>query len=380
MDDGHRTTVVEPTGKDWQNAGLTPEQGFVFTRVGQKASVADVINAAGLPEAAAVAALEALVRAGLLRARGPMFAAQAEAGEPPLEDALRAVLAEAERGDHYAVLGLSRSAMPSEVRAAFRERSKAFHPDRHFRSKAGEAGGAELRRALTRAFTAVKDADRVLSDAALRRKFDRENPTAGRAAAAAVDPAREARNAQRRLRRRLATNPVLKRSQTGRGLLAEALAAKEAGNIMAAGRHARLALALAPTDALIAERAAEILAEAAEAEHLRMARRVRGLLQHGEVEHAKHLMQDKLGEVLQGAPTRELNAMFKELLENGFASEAIRVARALETRGPLSQGMWSRLAEVYEQRGQFSLAAHALEQLPDDGALKKRIKALKRKA
>jgi len=79
---------------------------------------------------------------------------------------------------HYEVLGIAETATAEEVRAAYRARARALHPDR-----VGEAGAAAMAR-LNEAYRTLRDADR-------RRAYDR----ARRGATAPAPAVRAARPA-----------------------------------------------------------------------------------------------------------------------------------------------------------------------------------------
>ena len=64
------------------------------------------------------------------------------------------------RYDHYIVLGVARDAGRSEIKRAYRERVKLWHPDRNHSPKAAEVFGA------------VHEAYRVLSEPTLREAYD----------------------------------------------------------------------------------------------------------------------------------------------------------------------------------------------------------------
>ncbi|HXI87807.1 MAG TPA: DnaJ domain-containing protein, partial [Parvularculaceae bacterium] len=64
--------------------------------------------------------------------------------------------------DPYQVLGVSRSAADSEIRAAFRKLAKQYHPDRNPNDKAAEEK-----------FKEVSAAFDILGDAEQRKRFDR---------------------------------------------------------------------------------------------------------------------------------------------------------------------------------------------------------------
>jgi len=73
-------------------------------------------------------------------------------------------------GDHYVTLGLTRSATPKEIKAAFYRLSKQFHPD----VNPGDRKAEEK-------FKAVSAAYNVLGDAVRKRDYDREHASsAGR--------------------------------------------------------------------------------------------------------------------------------------------------------------------------------------------------------
>ena len=64
------------------------------------------------------------------------------------------------RYDHYKVLGLTRDATPKEIKRAYRERVKQWHPDRNLSARAPEV------------FHALHDAYLTLSDEAARAAYD----------------------------------------------------------------------------------------------------------------------------------------------------------------------------------------------------------------
>jgi curved DNA-binding protein CbpA len=70
--------------------------------------------------------------------------------------------------DHYRTLGVSRSATLDDIKAAFREQAKRFHPD----VNPGNAAAEE-------SFKRVNEAYTVLSDTAARTTYNSENAFAG---------------------------------------------------------------------------------------------------------------------------------------------------------------------------------------------------------
>ena len=62
---------------------------------------------------------------------------------------------------HYELLGVDRNASPEEIRSAFRQLAKIYHPDM--------TPGVDGSR-----FRAIMDAYRVLADSQARRTYDRQ--------------------------------------------------------------------------------------------------------------------------------------------------------------------------------------------------------------
>src|SRR5260370_28170579 len=63
--------------------------------------------------------------------------------------------------DYYATLGVSRTATPKEIKAAFRKLARKHHPDVNPGDRAAEAR-----------FKEINEANEVLSDPEKRRKYD----------------------------------------------------------------------------------------------------------------------------------------------------------------------------------------------------------------
>ena len=70
--------------------------------------------------------------------------------------------------DYFAVLRVPRSASPDEVRDAFFERSKTYHPDRYFKKELGPYAGL-----LTEIYKRIVAAHDVLRDAKLRASYEK---------------------------------------------------------------------------------------------------------------------------------------------------------------------------------------------------------------
>ncbi len=163
---------------------LTPEEGFVLSRLDVPLCVADVCCAVPLPEERVLRALCAFTLAGIVRFADEQPPPPIEAADKPsaavgaidaaraaelcfeLEEKIRVVES---GGSHYQVLGVNRRFTPEELKKAYRELVKKFHPDRHSQLAAFDF---QVKGELERVFIAVQQAYEVLSDEEKRRKYD----------------------------------------------------------------------------------------------------------------------------------------------------------------------------------------------------------------
>jgi curved DNA-binding protein CbpA len=89
-----------------------------------------------------------------------------------LPDAFQREIRDLARGlaglDYFQVLGITRAATPDEIRDAFFERSKKFHPDRYFKKELGPYGSI-----LTEIYKRIVAAHDVLRDSKLRSSYEK---------------------------------------------------------------------------------------------------------------------------------------------------------------------------------------------------------------
>lgn len=164
---------------------LTPEEGFVLSRLDAPLSVAEVCRAVPLPEEQVLRALCAFTLSEIVRfaddqsppllepaakpatpATGEIDAARAAELCFELEEKIRVLES---GGTHYQVLGVNRRFTPEELKKTYRELAKKFHPDRHSQLAAFDF---QVKAELERVFIAVQQAYEVLSDDEKRRKYD----------------------------------------------------------------------------------------------------------------------------------------------------------------------------------------------------------------
>ena len=149
-------------------------------------------------------------------------------------DRKREILAREETldGDHYAVLGLRPGATVEQIRAAYFEASRVFHPDRYYGKNLGS-----YQARLERIFKRLADAHATLTDEEKRAEYLRAHPrlrVAAAAATAAAAPPRTpsaAEDAERQAERRarLARHPYLARGAQARKLVDEARTQLQSG-------------------------------------------------------------------------------------------------------------------------------------------------------
>lgn len=103
-------------------------------------------------------------------------------------------------GNLFEVLGLAAGATPDQVKKAFYEASRKFHPDRFFGKKLGS-----FKAKIDRIFRTLSEANQVLGDPAKRAEYLKAHPELARASkpaqpAAPKTPEDEKREAERRAR------------------------------------------------------------------------------------------------------------------------------------------------------------------------------------
>lgn len=182
------------TGVQLERLPLVPEQAFVFSRVDGTATVADIAISTGLTAEQVSAALARLAELGAIsgfgaagsngasvpRSSGADGAPRSKATTPdepatPSEGELspsEQTLIESKyellaSQNHYDVLEVHRLSGRDEIRAAYHELSKRFHPDRFY----GRPLGSHERK-LTTVFQRLSEAYDVLGRKQSRIQYD----------------------------------------------------------------------------------------------------------------------------------------------------------------------------------------------------------------
>jgi curved DNA-binding protein CbpA len=154
---------------------LTPEEGFVLSRVDGVSSAAEIAKLSPMGEVETLRCIYTLVVAGLLRASvlpasapSPAPAPAARAPEPDgFASEMREKLRRSGEVTLYGLLDVEPSATPEAVRAAYFRLAKRLHPDHRAGLKIEDPEGI-----YDELFYKIKNAYEVLSSETERRRYD----------------------------------------------------------------------------------------------------------------------------------------------------------------------------------------------------------------
>jgi curved DNA-binding protein CbpA len=182
-----------------------------------------------------------------------------------IQDELRAFDARGDRISHYELLGIGAAADGGDIRRAYLERSKRFHPDSWYRKELGEFGAM-----LSRTFQRLAAAYQILSDDESRAEYDRDHAAAfsavDRTAAGLRGQARkEEERRQMERRERLLRSKGFARVGAARKLYEEAVEHVAQGRRAVAIQVLRTARELDPGRKEIAAMLTEVERESAKA-------------------------------------------------------------------------------------------------------------------
>ncbi|HYV44391.1 MAG TPA: DnaJ domain-containing protein [Myxococcaceae bacterium] len=386
-------------GADLQRLTLLSDERRVIASIGRAATIDEIVARAGLPEAKTIAVLLGL------RAKGVVVPARAAPAPPSgAVDAstLEEVDLEADRkaeilaleglidtASHYDILGVTPTAGPDEIRRAYHEASRRFHPDRYFQKNLGSFRGR-----IERLFKRVNEANAALSDPERRAAYDRANPelfehlratpvpipmtpaTPSHAMPAHLSPER----ADER-RSRLARHPYFARGRKMRDLAGEAKEATAKGDLARAVTLMSQAVQLEPANEALRDELAD-LRRRQDASRVKqeLARGVE-LEQKGQLEAA--LTQFRLASAAdpRNAEAAARAAALMSKMEGGDLKEAKAFAQRAVDLLPKSASNRALLARILLQADLKKLARRELEEAvrldPDHADARALLKKLK---
>jgi len=309
-----------------------------------------------------------------------------------LPDAFQAEIRDLARAlpglDYFEILGVSRGATPDEVRDAFFERSKTFHPDRYFKKELGPYAAL-----LTEIYKRIVAAHDVLRDAKLRSSYQRTlsdttsaskpSPFASRpkpaAKPASAPPAVRGSSLRNRLGLQspgLVLDSLQKQLEQSRARACKhfeaARAYKASGDWSRAAQLVELALAFDPREKQYHEELAEILPRA-NADRAADVRRKAELLLLGDRAGAAELLE----EAAQLCPTDAELAHKLSTLLLGIGSDLAKAALYGERAVALDEDdlrFRKALASIYRQAGEPQKARMHLQRAWELDPLDKEIR------
>jgi len=176
----------------YQQVQLTPQEGYLLSRVDGTTTAAQLQRMVPMPGAEFSRALAALLVAGVLETREassarPLAPAKVEAPqEPAAEEEIQytahqqreysevlKLAAEIRHKDYYRRLGLAKGATQEQIHSTFLVLAKLYHPDR-----SREAHLVSLRNELAEIYSAVQEAYDTLGSADKRAQYEKTLSTA----------------------------------------------------------------------------------------------------------------------------------------------------------------------------------------------------------
>ena len=203
LGDGHRVLRLarDPMSR-YQYLPLTPQEAYALSRIDGTLDVDSLLAIAGGTRSVASKVIYALLSCGLVEWKSDGRSRRETTGTPATlnvevaneptspspdhADLVRKTWRRIDWLSHYDLLGLPRQALAEDIRRAYFERSRLFHPD-----LAHRADLTGLDRELSTVFERLKVAHDTLADAAARAEYDRsldDAPAVVFAEDAAADP------------------------------------------------------------------------------------------------------------------------------------------------------------------------------------------------
>lgn len=399
---------------DVTNMGLSMEEGFIFSRAtGQRQTVSQLCAVSHFSNEKTRTIITALVKKGVLKMGGAgrhasgnthdeyadvtfSPAALAEEVDLTLEQKKRILFVEQklDEWNHYALLGLKRSAKGADIKKGYFRASKEFHPDSFFRRDLGS-----YQKRVDSIFRKMKAAYDTLNNDNKREEYDgtltaddftpaerREleelaEKAAEEAAAVRKEEDRKKRLDDRLKSRRINRNPMLGRIKRGREFLAMAEKAVGEKKFDDAARHARMAIEYSKGDTKLVARCEDIIAESDLARARAIARKGEAFAATRPEEETERLTEELIR--LAHGDGELLVVASKMYATMGAQQRAMKTAQAA-ANAARSESAWENLLELAEKTESWHAAIRAAEALlamrPKDGAIKDRLKVAKRNA
>ncbi len=220
---GGRNSRVQVTAG---GESLTAVERLGLARLIGQPTLSEAVRLVGLEEPRAIELLRGLCAKGWLAPVAATASTPGPIGRATRSE-LRLELDAAERAEildlhgrlptlkHWELLGIPRMASPEQVKAAYFDLSRRFHPDRYFGKELGSH-----KQPIEAIFRRLKEAESTLSDPERRAAYLAANPEARTAEEAAADAITARRRAERseRLRR---LHPLMQRAHGAAELAAK---------------------------------------------------------------------------------------------------------------------------------------------------------------
>jgi curved DNA-binding protein CbpA len=184
--------IVRPKKNGRTDSGkLMPVESYILSRIDSPTAISEVGSLSGIPEEQAHRAICALVAAGLLRLAGDEK--EEEESTEKETNSIEQVREEVLRrlhffttADYYEMLEVTRQSTTADIKMAYYNLAKKFHPDRYHQL----ARDSELRSNLESLFSRLTQAYDTLRQPALRANYDDQlrKPTNKTTGALAQEP------------------------------------------------------------------------------------------------------------------------------------------------------------------------------------------------
>jgi len=355
-------------GVDIKTLPLGPQEGFILSRVEGRTIVRDLVASTGLGQEVVLDTVLHLIHLNVIHIdHTPVEDEdQKDVGMPEElpdellheqveltpEQRLRIFQMEytVNKRTHYDVLGLRRTATGQDIKRAYHEMSRDFHPDAFFRKDLGS-----FKPRLEKAFKAIKKAYDLLSNEAQRKEYDKNLPPeeAPKPKVVRHDPDKprvvvpDWRNEPARVAeaeaRRLKANPMVARVERGRRHFLKATEYYKAKQLAQAANEISLAVAQDPWSEELKKLHEQIQGDLKEERFTRLAAKVELLCSGGGT-----------GGMDAASDLKEMEAAVKDAMDSqsSQAMPHFRMARALFKTG------YKKLAKAPADR--------ALKLMPED--------------